>query len=166
MCGVGGVLSDHHARTPVNCRRRLLSLQRNRLPTGAEIRTKRLTDIFVLCSQREPAKPTLDPAGACALLSARESPRPPADTINESSERATLVMSSTYNVEGEVNLGWGGEQVVRLKSSPDGLYGGLVRSLSPLPSRFDSGLSAATKKVFARLCKNNPYIGFFHYSPR
>ncbi|CAN0108480.1 unnamed protein product [Ectocarpus sp. 8 AP-2014] len=26
-------------------------------------------------------------------------------------------------------------------------------------------LSAAPKKVFARLCKNNPYIGFFHYAP-
>lgn len=27
-------------------------------------------------------------------------------------------------------------------------------------------LSAPPKKVFARLCKNNPYIGFFHYAPR
>lgn len=75
-------------------------------------------------------------------------------------------MPSTYAEEGEVELGWGNEQVVPLKSSRDGLFSGLVRSLSPLPSRVDGGPSTAPKKVFARLCKNNPYIGFFHYSPR
>ena len=74
-------------------------------------------------------------------------------------------MPSTH-ADGEVDLGWGAEQVVPLKPSPDGLFGGLVRSLSPLPSRFDGGPSTAIKKVFARLCKSNPYIGFFHYSPR
>lgn len=74
-------------------------------------------------------------------------------------------MPSTY-AEGEVELGWGTEQVVPLKPALEGLFGGLVRSLSPLPSRVDRGSSTAPKKVFARLCKNNPYIGFFHYSPR
>lgn len=110
-------------------------------------------------------KPTLDPAGGCALLSALESPLPPADAIDESLERANPVMPSTY-VDGEVDLGWGAEQVVPLKPAPDGLFGGLVRSLSPLPSRAGGAPSTAPKKVFARLCKNNPYIGFFHYSPR
>eukprot|EP00903_Cladosiphon_okamuranus_P019695 g18098.t1 len=73
-------------------------------------------------------------------------------------------MPSTY-AEAEVDLVWGADQAVPLKPARDGLFGGLVRSLSPLPSRVGGGPYTAPCKVYARLCKNNPYIGFFHYSP-
>lgn len=80
-------------------------------------------------------------------------------------------MSSTQ--KGAVDLGWGAgsgtEQVVALKSAPESHW--MVRSLSPGGSSSGGeiggeGPTAAPKKVFAHLCKNNPYIGFFHYSPR
>lgn len=80
-------------------------------------------------------------------------------------------MSYSQHVEGEVDLDWqavplGTEQIVALKAAPESrLLGPLGRSLSPRAAR-KGQLSAIPKKVFARLCKNNPYIGFFHYSPR
>lgn len=77
-----------------------------------------------------------------------------------------------------MDLGWvaepllGGEQVVVSLTAGGAAAadsrlpaGTRRRSLSPGAPGVARSPSITPKKVFARLCKNNPYIGFFHYAP-
>lgn len=77
------------------------------------------------------------------------------------------------------DMGWqqdlGREQIVPLKAAPESRLRGFLRedrSPSPTGARSlpSTGLSdkpvVIPKKVYSRLSKNSPYIGFFHYAPR
>lgn len=85
---------------------------------------------------------------------------------------SSMAMSSAQHAEEEADLDWQAvpltEEVVALKAAPESrLLGSPGGSLSPRTGGMIMRQPSATpKKVFARLCKNNPYIGFFHYSPR